>query len=188
MEHVPSSATLPTVMNFSRNLCHTFCRCCVERLPVLHCCLTCSNASGNIWSALSSTFRDVLVRFGVDFSCTPEPRIAFCPIFVECGRLRPISTSANFDFGQFRLRPISTSTNFWMLGILSYTPELHIAFSIFVHPLFPVFELHIQKWVIFVRRRPCVCDTFRFESPPLPGKKIDFGTDSLLLSPADYDN
>ena len=27
-------------------------------------------------------------------------------------RLRPISTSANFDFGQFRLRPISTSANF----------------------------------------------------------------------------
>ena len=32
--------------------------------------------------------------------------------------------------------------------------------------------------VIFVRR---VCDTFRFESPPLRGKKIEFGTDSLLL-------
>ena len=41
---------------------------------------------------------------------------------------------------------------------------------IFVHPLFPVFEPHIQKWVIFVRRRPCVCDTFRFESPPSPEK------------------
>ena len=27
-------------------------------------------------------------------------------------RFRPISTSANFDFGQFRLRPISTSDNF----------------------------------------------------------------------------
>ena len=26
-------------------------------------------------------------------------------------RLRPISTSANFDFGQFRLRPISTSAS-----------------------------------------------------------------------------
>ena len=42
--------------------------------------------------------------------------------------------------------------------------------TIFVHPLFPVFEPHIQRWVIFVRRRPCVCDTFRFESPP-PRKK-----------------
>ena len=41
----------------------------------------------------------------------------------------------------------------------------------FVHPLFPVFEPHFLKWVIFVRRRPCVCDTFRFESPPLRGKK-----------------
>ena len=56
------------------------------------------------------------------------------------------------------------------------TPEPHIAFChIFVHLLFPVFEPHIQKWVIFVRRRPCVCDTFRFESPLLRGKKIEFG-------------
>ena len=44
-------------------------------------------------------------------------------------------------------------------GGFSDTPEPHIAFRpIFVHPLFPVFEPHIQKWVIFVRRRPCVCD------------------------------
>ena len=33
-------------------------------------------------------------------------------------------------------------------------PEPHVAFChIFVHPLFPVFEPHIQKWVFFVRRR-----------------------------------
>ena len=38
-------------------------------------------------------------------------------------------------------------------------PMLHFA-PFFVHPLFPVFEPHIQKWVIFVRRRPCVCDTY----------------------------
>ena len=64
-------------------------------------------------------------------------------------------------------------------GTFSYTPEPHVAFCpIFVHPLFPVFEHHIQKWVIFVRRRRCVYDTFRFESPPLRGKKIEFGTDS----------
>ena len=57
-------------------------------------------------------------------------------------------------------------------GIFSYTPELHVAFCpIFVHPLLPVFEPHILKWVIFVRRRPCVCDTLRFESPLLRGKK-----------------
>ena len=69
-------------------------------------------------------------------------------------------------------------------GIFSFTPELHVAFCpIFVHPLFPVFEPHIQKWVIFVRRRPCVCDTFRFESPRLSGKKIDFGTGSLPSPP-----
>ena len=71
-------------------------------------------------------------------------------------------------------------------GIFSF---LHIACcSIFVHPLFPVIEPHVQKWVIFVRHRPCVCDTFRFQSPPLPEKKIDLGTDSLLLPPADYVN
>ena len=65
-----------------------------------------------------------------------------------------------------------------VLGIFSYTPEPHVAICpIFVHPLFPVFEPQIQKWVIFVRRRPCVFDTFRFESPPLRGKKIEFGTD-----------
>ena len=52
----------------------------------------------------------------------------------------------------------------------------------------PVFEPHIQKWVIFVHRRPCVCDTFRFESPTSTEKKIEFGTDSLLLPRADYDN
>ena len=53
-------------------------------------------------------------------------------------------------------------------------PEPRIAFcSIFVHPFFPVFEPHIQKWVIFVRRRPCVCDTFRFESLS-PWKKDRF--------------
>ena len=58
------------------------------------------------------------------------------------------------------------------VGIFSCTPEHHIAFCpIFVHPLFPVFEPHIQKWFIFARRRPCVCDIFRFESPRLPGKK-----------------
>ena len=58
------------------------------------------------------------------------------------------------------------------LGIFSYTPEPHIAFCpIFVHPLFPVFEPHIQKWVIFVRRRPCVYDTVSFESLPPPRKK-----------------
>ena len=32
-----------------------------------------------------------------------------------------------------------------------FTPEPHIAFCpIYVHPLFLVFEPHIQKWVIFV--------------------------------------
>ena len=61
-------------------------------------------------------------------------------------------------------------------GIFSYAHEPHIAFcSIFVHPLFPVFEPLLQIWVIFVRRRPCVYDTFRFESPPLRWKKIEFG-------------
>ena len=40
------------------------------------------------------------------------------------------------------------------------------------NPVLPfALEPHIQKWVIFVRRRPCVCDTFRFESPPPLWKK-----------------
>ena len=72
---------------------------------------------------------------------------------------------------------------------LVYTPEHHIAFCpIFVHPLFPVFEPHIQKWVIFVRRRPCVRDTFRSNPRVSLEKKIDFGTDSLFLLPSDNDN
>ena len=41
--------------------------------------------------------------------------------------------------------------------------------ALFVHPVFPVFEPHIQKWVIFVRRCPRVCDTFR--SPPISRKR-----------------
>ena len=57
--------------------------------------------------------------------------------------------------------------------VICPNPILHFA-RFFVHPLFPVFEPHIQKWVISVRRRPCVCDTFRFESPPFSGKQIDF--------------
>ena len=57
------------------------------------------------------------------------------------------------------------------------TPKPHVALCpIFVHPLFPMFEPHIQKCVIFCPSSPCVCDTFRFESPPLRGKKIEFGT------------
>ena len=51
--------------------------------------------------------------------------------------------------------------------------------NFFVHPLFPEFELHVQKWVIFVRCRPCGCILFTFESPRLPRKEIDFGTVSL---------
>ena len=38
--------------------------------------------------------------------CRPDARAC------ERDRLRPISTSANFDLGQFRLGPISTSANF----------------------------------------------------------------------------
>ena len=49
-------------------------------------------------------------------------------------------------------------------------PFLYFAPFLSTH-FFPVFEPHIQKWVIFVRRRPCVYDTFRFESPPPPRKK-----------------
>ena len=53
----------------------------------------------------------------------------------------------------------------------SYARTPYCICPIFVHPLFTMFEPHIQKWVIFVRRRPCVCDTFRVESPPLHEKK-----------------
>ena len=54
----------------------------------------------------------------------------------------------------------------------SYTPEPHIAFCPFLSTHFfeglnPMFK----KWVIFVRRRPCVCDTLKFESTAPPEKR-----------------
>ena len=59
-----------------------------------------------------SLSRSTLAPSGSPLSCANISSVA-----VERGRLRPISTSANFDFGQFRLRPISTtSANFWMLN------------------------------------------------------------------------
>ena len=53
-------------------------------------------------------------------------------------------------------------------GIFSSTPPPYCILPHLCAPNFFVFEHHIQKWVIFVRRRPRVCDTFSFESlPPL---------------------
>ena len=77
-----------------------------------------------------------------------------------------------------KLRPVWSRTCFRVMlfrrlrvfSVVRPNPMLHFH-PFFVHPLFPVFEPHIQKWVIFVRRRPCVCDIFRFESPPPRGKK-----------------
>ena len=72
------------------------------------------------------------------------------------------------------VRASSNQVTRWPRVFLVTRPKPYIAFCpIFVHPLCPVFEPHIQKWFIFVRRRPCVCDTFKFE-PPLPGKKDRF--------------
>ena len=70
----------------------------------------------------------------------------------------------------------------FLSGIFSKTPEPYIALChIFVHPLFPVFEPHIQKCVVAL-----VSVTLSVSNPfLLPGKKIDFGTNSLR---ADYDN
>ena len=56
--------------------------------------------------------------------------------------------------GRWRQHRINPDPAREVVGIFSYTPEPHIAFcTIFVHPLFAVFEHHVQKWVIFVRRR-----------------------------------
>ena len=72
-----------------------------------------------------------------------------CLALLQRGLVAPLSPAHRVDCWVFT-------------GIFSYTPEPHVAFCpIFVHPLFPVFEPHIQKWVIFVRRRPYVCDTLR---------------------------
>ena len=105
-------------------------------------------------------------------------------VFGSCHQINQLTTLKGIAS-----RMLGSTPQVGKRGIFSCTPEPHVAFCpIFVHPLFPVFEPHIQKWVIFVRRRPCVCDTFRFKAPPLRGQKIEFDTDSLLLPRADCDN
>ena len=56
----------------------------------------------------------------------------------------------------------------WVFLVIRPNPILHFAPFLYTH-FFPC----LNPIFIFVRRRPCVCDTFRFESPPLPEKKID---------------
>ena len=69
-------------------------------------------------------------------------------------------------------------------GIFCCTPEPHVAFCpIFVHPLFPVFEPHVQKWVIFVRLWH-----FEIRIPAPPRKKDRIWHRLLLLPRADCDN
>ena len=134
-------------------------------------------------SVLRQLFRCSPVVAG-PFAQHPPPSVVPSPLDLPPGHNSPVS-----EFGplgwlvSWRCPLIGMSTSWlpWSTmaasatsatvccpsGIFSYTPEPHVAFCpIFVHPLFPLFEPHIQKWVIFVRRRPCVCDTFRFESPP----------------------
>ena len=69
---------------------------------------------------------------GVEWSCTSQ--LSDCTVCMEAMTENSIQVPC---CGQF------------VRVFLSYTPEPHIAFCpIFVHPLFPVFELHIQQWVI----------------------------------------
>ena len=86
----------------SRN---SFCRCTEVSMESLG-----WGSSHSILNHACDTSLTVVVDFG---------QFRLRPIFffrVRPVRLRPISTSANFDFGQFRLRPISTSANFvWHL-------------------------------------------------------------------------
>ena len=65
-----------------------------------------------------------------------------------------------------------------------YAQTLHIVFAPFLSTHFSVFELHISKWVIFVRRRPCVYDTFRFSLL----RKKDRIWHRVSFIRADYDN
>ena len=112
-------------------------------------CCCCNNPSRNHWMRICCCWSIA------SFADACDAELRSCCVF----RGRPLF----FFFSLIVIRQIISLVG----GILSYTPEEpHVAFCpIFVHPLFPVFELHIQKWVIFVRRRPCVCDIFRFESP-----------------------
>ena len=56
-------------------------------------------------------------------------------------------------------------------GFFYYTPEAHVAFCpILSTHFFPCLNPTFKNGSFFVRRRPCVCDIFRFESPP-PAEK-----------------
>ena len=86
---------------------------------------------------------------------------------------RKVSPSALVEYTF--IHPLTLSSK---KGIFSYTPEPQIAFCIHFFPcLNPIFKNGSFLSAVAL----CVCDTLRFESPPLPGKKIDFGTDSLLF-------
>ena len=73
-------------------------------------------------------------------------------------------------FGHCTVIVATSAPPFPRRGIFSCTPEPHVAFSpIFLATHFLVFETHIQKWVIYVRRRPLtfqnVCITSGFFYP-----------------------
>ena len=69
-------------------------------------------------------------------------------------------------------------------GILVVRPNAILHFAPFlVHPLFLVFDPHIQKWVIFVVVARVVCEHFlRFESSE---KRSNLAADSLPRSDCD---
>ena len=103
--------------------------------------------SSLLFNLLSSLFSCLLVSPLSSYLAFLSCLVFFCLLFscLPSAALRgPLSGRNSNCSGVFLvIRPNST---------------LHFA-PFFVHPLFPVCDPHIQKWVIFVHRRPCVCDT-----------------------------
>ena len=81
-----------------------------------------------------------------------------------------IGVSIVFTIGFVGLCASHVPSGRWVFLVVRPNPTLHFAPFWSTH-FFPCLKPHVQKWVISVRRRPCVCDTFRFESRASPEKR-----------------
>ena len=111
------------------------------------------------------------VNEGAQLSChldaAPKSRTSTISTSAGPPDARARSTSANFDFGQFRLRPILTSANFWMLNFgttKSGAPKGGAPkgrgpkISRFFFPLPPQLSFFSPSlWWCLKRRRPEMC-------------------------------
>ena len=103
-------------------------------------------------------------------ACNRSARdVASLPLVFGGVGLRDVAGLRNHNLmGQPLLWLVTSSSTIATLRDVEVArPNPQVAFCpIFVHP-----EPHVQKWVIFVRRRPCVCDTFSFDPSPSAEKR-----------------